>query len=282
MKLLILGGTGMAGHIITSYLKQNPEYEVHYTSRVLNDGNSKYLDVTDFKSVESIIESIKPDIIINCVGILNHHAENNPLLALMVNSLLPHQLARLSERHGGKLIQISTDCVFSGMDGNYTEYDIPDGTSVYAQTKHMGEIVSGKHLTIRTSIIGPELKEEGIGLFLWFMKQVNEIKGYEKVLWNGVTTLELARSIETMIRNNVTGLYHLGKETKISKYELLKLIQDIFEKRDVKIIPDRTIELDRTIKSTRTDFIYVIPSYEEMLQALKDWMISKSHKKNIR
>jgi dTDP-4-dehydrorhamnose reductase len=271
MKLLILGGKGMAGHVMAAYFTQK-KYKVFYTSRDRKDKNSLYLDVTDLKRLEEIIESIKPDIIINCVGILNEHASNNPLLSFQVNSLLPHQLTKLIERHQGKLIQISTDCVFSGKKGDYTEEDIPDGSSIYAQSKRLGEINNDKHLTIRTSIIGPELKEDGIGLFLWFMKQSGEIKGYKKVLWNGVTTLELAKATEEMIKHNVTGLYHLGSETKISKYTLLKLIQEIYEKEDVNILPDDAIVLDRTIKSTRTDFHYPIPTYQEMFINLKDWM----------
>ncbi|MGN7297448.1 dTDP-4-dehydrorhamnose reductase family protein [Ferdinandcohnia sp. SAFN-114] len=275
MKLLILGGKGMAGHVMTSYFIQKQEYDVYYTSRDSSDPNSLYMDVTDVKRVEEIIEMVKPDIVINCIGILNENASNNPLLALQVNSLLPHQLAKLTERHNGKVIQISTDCVFLGNKGDYTEKDIPDGTSVYALSKQWGEIISDKHLTIRTSIIGPELKKNGIGLFSWFMKQVGQIKGYENVLWNGVTTLELAKAIEEMIKNNVTGLYHLGANTKISKYALLKLIQDVFGKDDVNIIQDYEIQLDRTIKSTRTDYKYDIPSYLEMLKALRDWMNTK-------
>lgn len=262
----------MAGHVMAAYFLNKPQYDVLYTSRDIHDKNSLYLDVADIKKMEEIIESKKPDIIINCVGILNDHASNNPLLAFQVNSLLPHQLAKLMERQQGKLIHISTDCVFSGIKGNYIEDDIPDGTSVYAQSKSLGEIIGDKHLTIRTSIIGPELKEDGIGLFLWFMKQVGEIKGYKNVLWNGVTTLELAKATEKMIMHNVTGLYHLGSETKISKYELLKIIQQVFEKNDVKIIPDHEVVLDRTIKNTRIDFQYLVPSYENMLVELRDWM----------
>lgn len=275
MKLLILGGRGMAGHVMAAYFMKKPQYDVLYTSRDLHDKNSLYLDVTDFKKIEDIIETTKPDIIINCVGILNDHASNNPLLAFQVNSLLPHQLAKLIERHQGKLIQISTDCVFSGLKGDYTEDEIPDGTSVYAQSKQLGEIISNRHLTIRTSIIGPELKKDGVGLFLWFMKQVREINGYKKVLWNGITTLQLAKATEEMIKQNVTGLYHLGSEIKISKYQLLKIIQQVFEKNDVKIIPNHAVVLDRTIKSTRTDFQYQIPTYEDMLVELRDWMQNK-------
>ncbi|KAA9013576.1 dTDP-4-dehydrorhamnose reductase family protein [Niallia endozanthoxylica] len=272
MKILILGGKGMAGHVITAYLKQKPEYHVQYTSRDQNDKDGIYLDVTDSTKLEEIIESLKPDITVNCIGILNDQASQNTKMAFQVNSLLPHQLVKLTERNNGKLIHISTDCVFLGTKGEYTEKDIPDGTSFYAQSKQLGEIISDKHLTIRTSIIGPELKENGIGLFLWFMKQKGKIKGYEKVYWNGVTTLELAKAIETMIKHKITGLYHLGSENKISKHMLLKLIQKTFEKTDVEIVPDSEIVQDRSIKNTRTDFQYPIPPYEEMLLELKDWM----------
>ncbi|AZV59563.1 dTDP-4-dehydrorhamnose reductase family protein [Peribacillus frigoritolerans] len=272
MKVLILGGKGMAGHVITAYFQQNPQYKVFYTSRDPEDKDSIYLDITIPTKLEEIIESLKPDIIVNCIGILNDHASNNPKLAFQVNSLLPHELVKLTERNNGKLIHISTDCVFSGTKGNYTEVDIPDGTSFYAQSKQLGEIISDKHLTIRTSIIGPELKEDGIGLFQWFMKQKDQIIGYEKVLWNGVTTLELAKAIEALIENNVTGLYHLGSENKVSKYNLLKLIKRTFNKIDVEILPDSHIVLDRTIKNTRNDFYYHIPPYEHMLKELKSWM----------
>ncbi|MFE0565556.1 dTDP-4-dehydrorhamnose reductase family protein [Priestia megaterium] len=272
MKILILGGKGMAGHIITAYFQKKSEYQVFYTSRNPKDKGSIYVDVTDLTKLEEIIEVIKPDITINCIGILNEYATNNNKMAFQVNSLLPHQLVKLTERCQGKLVHISTDCVFSGSKGDYTENDIPDGTSIYAQSKQLGEIVSDKHLTIRTSIIGPELKEDGIGLFLWFMKQNGVIKGYEKVWWNGVTTLELAKAIEVMIKHGITGLYHLGSEEKVSKFKLLTLIQEIFEKTDVEIIPDSHIVLDRTIKSTRTDFQYRMPSYKQMLLELKDWM----------
>ncbi|MDQ0232510.1 SDR family oxidoreductase [Metabacillus malikii] len=272
MKLLILGGKGMAGHMLTSYFRSKKEYEVIYTSRDKHDQEGLFLDVTNAHHVEEVIESVKPDIVINCIGILNDFAEKNPLLALKINSILPNELAKLCDRYNGKLVHISTDCVFLGTKGDYTENDIPDGTTMYAQSKKWGEIISDNHLTIRTSIIGPELKDDGIGLFLWFMKQKGTINGFDKVFWNGVTTLELAKATEDMIKHNVTGLYHLGSETKISKYELLKLIQKVFNKEDVTISKDEQVVLDRTIKSTRTDYHFTIPSYERMLTDLRDWM----------
>lgn len=272
MKILIFGGKGMAGHMMVSYLKKNPAYTVYYTSRDTEDRDGIYLDVTHQGKVEDVVEQLKPDVIINCIGILNEHAENNPELAFQINSVLPHQLAKLAERYGGKLIHISTDCVFSGQKGSYTEKDIPDGTSIYAESKKLGEVYSPHHLTIRTSIIGPELKEDGIGLLLWFMKQKGKIKGYERVLWNGVTTLELAKATESLMKSGHTGLVHLASAEKISKLNLLRLFQQVFHKNDVDIIPDHEIVLDRTIQSTREDFHYEVPDYESMLVELRDWI----------
>lgn len=275
MKVLILGGTGMAGHMIKGYFeKKTDEYEVYYTTRLPDDSRGIYLDVTDTNKLEEVIAKLRPEITINCIGILNETAEKYPKLAFQVNSVLPHQIAKLTERYNGKLIHISTDCVFSGNKGDYTEVDQPDGTSFYAQSKQLGEIISNKHLTIRTSIIGPEKKDNGIGLFLWFMKQTGQIKGYKRVYWNGVTTLELAKVIHSMIRNEVTGLYHLGSVQKVSKYELLTIFKDVFNKKDVEIIADSKITLDRTIKSTRSDYNYQIPTYIEMMKELRSWMES--------
>lgn len=279
MKVLVLGGQGMAGHVIKDYFTQDSKYQVTYTTRDPNDVKGLYLDVTDVTSLEDVMDKVKPDITINCIGILNDHASDNTKLAFQVNSVFPHQLVKLTERNNGKLIHISTDCVFSGSTGDYTEKDTPDSSTIYGQSKHLGEIISEKHLTIRTSIIGPELKEDGIGLFLWFMKQKGEIKGFEKVFWNGVTTLELAKVLDRMIQQKITGLYHLGSDEKISKAALLKLLQQIFQKTDVEIIPDSSMHLDRSIKNTRIDFQYKMPTYQEMLAELKKWMENKPGQK---
>ncbi|WP_436376245.1 dTDP-4-dehydrorhamnose reductase family protein [Cytobacillus sp. BC1816] len=275
MKVLVLGGKGMAGHMIVDYLRRQPQYNVIYTSRNKEDEDGIFLDITDSLKLEEVINNQKPEVIINCIGILNEFAEKNQKLAFQVNSLLPHQLVKFAERYNGKVIHISTDCVFLGTKGNYSENDIPDGTSVYAESKQLGEIVSDVHLTIRTSIIGPELKDSGIGLFLWFMKQKGTIKGYKEVYWNGVTTLELAKAIDEMIQQNITGLYHLSSDKKISKYELLTLIKHIFNKDDVVIQSDSEIKQDRTIINTRSQYKYQVPTYEEMILELKEWMNDK-------
>ncbi|WP_270181670.1 dTDP-4-dehydrorhamnose reductase family protein [Alkalihalobacillus sp. CinArs1] len=271
MKLLVLGGKGMAGHMIVDYFQRKDGWDVSYTCRDSNSGGI-YLDVLIPSQVEELIDQMKPDIVINAIGILNQHAERNKTEAFQVNSLLPHQLAKLTKRYGGKLVHISTDCVFSGEKGDYTEFDSKDGTSVYAKTKAMGEVNDDSALTIRTSIVGPELKKDGIGLLLWFMQQKGEIKGYKNMMWNGVTTLELAKAIDCLLLNNVTGLYHLCVGEKVSKYELLHLFKNAFNKDDVRITPDEEVVLDRTIVNTRKDFIYTPPNYESMLKELKDWM----------
>ncbi|MEJ9307220.1 sugar nucleotide-binding protein, partial [Priestia megaterium] len=178
MKLLILGGKGMAGHMLTEYFNKKENYKVYYTSRQLNDKNGIYLDVRDYSNLNQLFNKIDPDLVINATGLLNKQASDAKMAAIQVNSLLPHQLVELSERKNAKLIHISTDCVFSGKKGAYTEDDCTDGTSDYAKSKALGEVVNDNHLTIRTSIIGPELKEDGIGLFLWFMKQKGEVRGY--------------------------------------------------------------------------------------------------------
>jgi dTDP-4-dehydrorhamnose reductase len=272
MKVLVLGGSGMAGHMIVNYLKTKTDFDVLYTTRGSDSKDSISLDVRNFTDVEDVIMEHRPNIVVNAVGLLNDHAESLVEDALLVNSLLPYHLANLLDSMHSKLIHISTDCVFSGNKGEYVETDKKDGTSVYAKTKALGEIERSPHLTIRTSIIGPELKEDGIGLFLWFMKQKGTINGYSNVYWNGVTTLQLAKTIERCIEESVSGLYHLCHETKISKYELLKLFKRIFDKDDVTVLPYEHIQNDKSLRNTRDDVPSSIPGYKEMLYELKAWM----------
>ncbi|MCL6459608.1 MAG: SDR family oxidoreductase [Gorillibacterium sp.] len=271
MKILVLGGNGMAGHVMVKHFLTNPRFTVHYTTRNRKDGQGLYLDACDERQLESLMEIVSPDITINCIGILNEDATKREADALIINGLLPHWLRRLAEKTGGSLIHISTDCVFNGDRGDYGENDPPDGNSVYAKTKAMGDVRSDLHLTVRTSIIGPE-QRSGIGLFQWFLKQQGIVEGYRQVMWNGVTTIQLAKSIEQMIENNVTGLYHLVAPNKISKYELLRLIQTEFGKIDVSIIPRDQPVQDRTLKNTRTDFRADVPDYPAMIAAMREWM----------
>jgi dTDP-4-dehydrorhamnose reductase len=271
MKMLVLGGNGMAGHMITKYMKTATNDDVFYTSRNIKDKEGIYLDVANGNEVREVILTLKPDVVINCVGLLNENASRHQVDAIRINSLFPHQVAQWTQQYGGRLVQISTDCVFSGKEGNYEENMTADGTTIYAKTKALGEVSHYPHLTIRTSIIGPELKE-GVGLFQWFMKQSGQIKGFKEVFWNGVTTLELAKGIMTMIEQSTSGIYHLVAPEIVSKYRLLKMIQHIFNKEDVQIQPDDNMKLDRTLRNTRKDLSYNVATYQEMLTELREWM----------
>ncbi|GAC44147.1 dTDP-4-dehydrorhamnose reductase [Paenibacillus popilliae ATCC 14706] len=235
------------------------------------------MEALDAILVEKLLESVRPDLIVNCVGLLNDVAGQSELEAYRINGLLPHQLAEWAKREGGRLIHISTDCVFSGTKGNYEELCVPDGTSVYSRTKALGEVQMKPHLTIRTSIIGPEIRASGIGLFQWFMNQKGLVKGYVNVLWNGVTTLELSKFIHHAMEkeSQLSGLVHLTAAEVISKYELLQLIQCIFEKWDVTILPDEAVVHNRTLNSTRSDLCYKARGYSKMLEELSDWMGTK-------
>ena len=271
MKMLVLGGKGMAGHVLTAYLTKKHK-DVYFTSRDASDPHGYVLDVLDTVQLETLIDEVQPDVVINAIGVLNESAEQNEQLAFQINALLPHQLVKLMNRRNGKVVHISSDCVFRGDKGNYTESDQPDSTTVYGKTKALGEVTEFPHLTVRTSIVGPELKEDGIGLLQWFLKQTGEIKGFDQAFWNGVTTLELAKAIDSLIQQETTGLYHLHAPETVSKFELLTLFKEVFQKEDVTIVPSSELKLDRTIVHTRTDASYNVQPYRAMLQELKAWM----------
>jgi dTDP-4-dehydrorhamnose reductase len=285
MKVMILGASGMAGHMLVKYFRGLTGYEVVCTTRDSSDPSALRLDATQLEETEHILKRERPSIVINAIGILNQHAEDNPREAELVNAWFPHRVAAILDGlgYGGKLVHISTDCVFSGKvddgyvyqpGGRYREQEMPDGTSVYARTKAAGEVREGRHLTIRTSIIGPEIRPCGIGLMHWFMKQQGTVLGYAKVLWNGVTTLQLARSIERLVQRDASGLVHLTAPQIVSKYELLQLLAETFDKRDVHIVPSDTPQLDRTLVRSRHDAVREVPDYRTMLAELRDWMRS--------
>ncbi|MCP8968339.1 dTDP-4-dehydrorhamnose reductase family protein [Ectobacillus ponti] len=272
MKVLILGGQGMAGHIIADYLQEQTDHEVWRTvRRETGDSRCLSLDVREETKVKGILEQIRPDVVINAVGLLNEAVDRHLADAIYVNSLLPHRLASWGEELSYRLIHISTDCVFSGRNGGYREQDAADADSLYGRTKYLGE-VQQPHLTIRTSIIGPELKENGIGLFHWFMKQTGTIKGFTEVFWNGVTTLELAKFISSTIGQPLSGLIHLAAAPAISKHQLLSMMKEEFSRDDITIVLDAGPRSDKSIVSTRGDISYTVPAYRLMLQELHMWM----------
>ncbi len=269
----MFGGNGMAGHVIRAHLSECGRHDVWHTVREKSDDpHAISLDVTDQAAVAQAIRLVRPDVVINATGLLNEEASRRLFDAICVNSLFPHQVARLGEKMGFRLIHISTDCVFSGKRGEYTEEDVTDGMTAYAKTKSLGEVTYGGHLTIRTSIIGPELKD-GIGLFHWFMNQKGVVQGYRRAFWNGVTTLELAKAIDWVLRKPViAGLVHLATPGKISKYQLLLWLKEAFGREDITIRPCDRITADKSLVNTRSDFTYAVTPYQEALAELREWI----------
>ena len=274
-KVVVLGCKGMAGHVVKAYLESTKNYDVWGIARgVTYEQNLINLDVSNIQELESIFANNSFDVVINCIGLLNKTAEDNPELAVWFNSYFPQLLASYGKKYNFKLIHISTDCVFSGKEGGYTEDSFKNGVGFYAQSKALGEVINGKDLTFRTSIIGPELKQNGIGLFHWFMNQTVEIFGFTEAYWSGVTTIELAKGIDAAIKQDLTGLYQFVNNNKISKYNLVKEFNTIFKEEKTKITPKSDYKVDKSLISTRTDFVYTIPSFKAMIEEMKKWMVN--------
>lgn len=273
MKYLVLGSNGMAGHIIYLYLRsQGHEVTGFSRSNAFNFDNIIIGDALDFKSLELVISKNNFDIIINAIGLLNNVAEKKILDSILLNSYLPHFLENITKKTQTKIFHISTDCVFSGYKGNYIENDLRDGTKWYDRTKALGEIDNLKDLTIRTSIIGPELNKYGIGLMHWFLtNSESKVYGYKNVYWSGVTTLYLAKAIEFFSNKSVYGIYHLVNNNKISKYDLLNLMNINLIKRQKEIIPKYNPKADKSLLNTRGKR-FIVPSYQEMIFSIGKWI----------
>lgn len=272
MKLLVLGGTGMAGHTISIYFKE-AGYDVTALSRREVDycKNIKK-DITDFESLKKIITEGKYDAIINTIGILNQNAEDNKSSAIILNSYLPHFLCDITKNMETRIIHMSTDCVFSGKTGGYTENSFRDGESFYDRTKALGELENDKDLTFRNSVIGPDINKNGIGLFNWFMKQEGQVYGFTKAIWTGVTTLTLAKAMEQALKEQLTGIYNLVNNETINKYELLKLFNKYMKENKIEILPSDKVSLDKSLINNRTDFSFKVPSYDTMIAEMKEWI----------
>ena len=263
----------MLGHQVVKYLNDFDEFivdDISYRNKLRK--NTIIVDAMDKTALKVAIIKLKPNFIINCIGVLVNGSQNQEK-AVYLNAYLPHQLKEISKNINAKLIHISTDCVFSGSKGQYIETDSRDGQGVYSQTKILGEIIDDTNLTLRTSIIGPELKNNGEGLFHWFMNQSGSISGYTKSIWSGVTSIELAKAIKWSIDNNTTGLYHITNNKSISKYELLKLFQKYTNKEiNIGLIDGNNI--NKSILDSRKIINYHIPSYEKMVKEMTENMKS--------
>ena len=254
----------MLGHIVLEKLYGKDIFEVFdITRKKDNRLNNFECDVTNLNSLFKIIKDINPDYIINCIGVLIKGSIQDTSNAILINALLPHKLAQFSKAINAKFIHISTDCVFDGSKGNYIETDKKTAQDTYGLSNSLGEITDDKNLTLRTSIIGPDLKNNGEGLFSWFINQKGEVNGFTESIWGGVTTLELAEVIIKSINENYTGLVHVTNGKPISKFDLLSLIKDKFELNNIDL---KKVSGKKSDKSLNTKYDYFnVPSYEHMI-----------------
>jgi len=267
----------MAGHLLFNYYKELPSFEVFGLARNIQPDDDIFdVDVSDVGKVEDILTKNQFDCVINCIGILNKDAEDNPEKAIWFNSYFPHLLEKILKHSNTRLIHISTDCVFSGKRGGYTEDDLKDGIGYYAQSKALGEIDNSKDLTIRTSIIGPEINTQGIGLFHWFMTRLSNenLKGYTQAFWSGITTLELAKVVERAIEEKLTGLIQVASDSKIDKFHLLQLFNTIYRNNEMEISAYDNYKVDKSLISIRSDFNYTVPAYQKMLEEQLSWIVA--------
>jgi dTDP-4-dehydrorhamnose reductase len=284
MRILILGATGMLGYSLFSNLRENEKFEVFGTvrnivgkERYFNEGLSSIIqevDIDILANVEGVIESIKPDVVINCIGLIKQHQiSKQHVNAIEVNSLFPHKVAEICDKYSAKLIHFSTDCVFSGVKGGYTENCVPDALDIYGKSKCLGEVDYSPHLTLRTSIIGHELGSK-VSLVDWFLSQ-EEVKGFSRAIFSGLPTVYISwlLSEKILLRHDLQGLYHLSVGP-INKYKLLNLIASEYSKK-TKISKESDFSIDRSLCSNKLiDKLNLnIPSWPKLIEIMhKDYL----------
>lgn len=281
MKILILGVSGMLGSTIFRYFLSLKNYEVKGTVRdtsakkLFNLNERSFIvpgySVYDENVFHQLFNDYRPDIVINCIGLIKQiSSSNDPLIALPINALFPHQIFNLCKEFESKLIHMSTDCVFDGKIGMYTEACKPDADDLYGISKRLGEIYYPNSITLRTSIIGHEINSNK-SLVDWFLSQEGVVKGYKNAIFSGLPTIEIAKIIEKYIIPNpeLFGLYHLSAEP-INKYDLLNLIKDIYEKK-IHIVEDIDIKIDRSLDSSkfRNDFGFSPLPWIDLIKEMK-------------
>jgi dTDP-4-dehydrorhamnose reductase len=287
MRILILGGDGMLGHQLFRRFRARHEvcatlrlgreaYEAH---NLFEQGTVFYgVDAKDTNTLLQVLADVRPAAVVNAVGIVKQRSEATAVIpSLEINALLPHRLALMCRTVGARLIHLSTDCVFSGRTGNYRETDVPDAEDLYGRTKLLGEVAEAHCLTIRTSMIGPELSRK-TGLLEWFLAQRGQnVKGFTKAIFSGFPTVELARIVEMVLVDfpMIHGLYHVAAQP-ISKHDLLSLIRDRFElpitiERDVTFACDRSLNADRFCQETG----YSPPTWEAMIDVMAQHMTER-------
>jgi dTDP-4-dehydrorhamnose reductase len=260
-RVLVLGASGMLGNAVYRHFSASESYEtygsirsslsVKYFSESFRGNLISGVDVENTDGLAKVFSKTRPDYVINCIGLVKQLSEiEDPLVAIPINSLLPHRLARLSEISSARLVHFSTDCVFSGAVGGYKESDLPDAKDLYGLSKYLGEVDYPNAITLRTSIIGHEL-DGGRSLIGWFLSQQEKAQGYRKAIFSGLPAIEIARVIHDYVlpRKDLRGLYHLSADP-INKYELLRLVATQY-KKSIEVIPNDQFVIDRSLDSTR-------------------------------
>ncbi len=281
MRILILGVTGMIGHTMFRVLSKNKNFNVFGTARTISGIERfftddelgkirRHVDSDNFDTVARAIAALHPDVMINCIGTIKQlPMASDPLTAITNNAQLPHRLSMLARIGNSRLIQFSTDCVFSGQKGEYVENDHADATDLYGQTKYLGEVCYPHCITLRTSFIGHELTSSA-GLVEWFLRQGAEAKGFTRAYYTGLPTCEIANVVEKFVIPNreLNGLFHLSGD-KISKYDLLNLIRDQYKKK-IKIEPFSDVFIDRSLNSDkfRSATGYTPPSWSDLVKQM--------------
>ncbi|MFO2464114.1 SDR family oxidoreductase [Pseudomonas sp. 15FMM2] len=282
MKVLILGVTGMLGSAVFKRLDRDSRYDTSGTMR--SAAGMKYfaaeqqtrlisnVDVLNADELTELFVKVKPEVVINCVGLIKQFSSaKDPLATLPINSLLPHRLLKLCELTGARLIQISTDCVFSGIKGNYLESDVSDAEDLYGKSKYIGEVTESRYaITLRTSIIGRELNSAN-SLLDWFLAQQGAVKGYSKAIFSGLPTDELANVISDYVipRSDIYGLYHVSADP-IDKFSLLEMVAKEYEK-NITLTADPSFVIDRSLDSTRfrSEVGYNPPSWHALVANMR-------------
>jgi dTDP-4-dehydrorhamnose reductase len=284
-KVLVLGGDGMLGHKVFQVF--NEDYETHASFLSLDHYTSSFpvysdvpgsrihieVDALNYSSLSALIEEIEPDVVVNCIGLIKQLEEaSDYILAIKMNSVLPHNLAKICSEYEARLVHVSTDCVFSGEKGNYTEDDPSDVMDLYGMSKALGEVNYAPHLTVRTSIIGREWVRS-TALLEWFLSQKGKsVKGYKNAIYSGFTTEAIARLIKRTVseRPDLTGLWHVSSNS-ISKFELLSRINQELA-LGIAIVPFDDKPCDRSLNSARffTETGFERPTWDSMIQGLLD------------
>jgi dTDP-4-dehydrorhamnose reductase len=280
MKILVIGASGMIGSTVLRVLSEKRDWEVFGTIR--NGDLRRFfpaqiaerlvvgVDVEHSDVLLKVLDDIRPGVVINCAGLTKHKPEaDDPLVSIPINTLMPHRLAGLCKLVGARLIHVSTDCVFSGEKGEYTEEDFADARDVYGKSKALGEVTYPHTITLRTSTIGHEFQSK-YGLLDWFLSQEGSCKGYDRAIFSGLPTVIFAQIVRDVVipHNELSGLYHVAAKP-INKFYLLNLIANVYGKK-IEIIPDDKLAIDRSLDAGRFREAtgYVAPKWEEMINLM--------------